>query len=484
MTLRLIALTSLSVLPALACSCISQEPILACEMLHQAPVIVHGKIIDEIHDSPGLAWTLYRLRVTESFKGLPAGTNDVFIDPGNFYGCPSELRVGKDYLVYANLDKHLPLAPTLANYLIRIRSMQSPRTDAKQLPASWKHLGSAPVVMDGGMCVPTRTVQTDDPDLRYLRIAARDQLPRSGSIQGRAVQNWEGSQRTHDYLPVPGAEIMVKRAGKMWRTYTDHDGTYTVPGLSPGRYQVSVSKAKWGPARFPIQDPEGVVVPLSGCAVMNASFNTFATISGTLLNANGSPARGVYLQLGEVRRDRKLRVIRGAEATTDDRGRFGISNVPVGRVVVGINIDSSPVVHRPFDATYSPGTPTLGAAQIFSLQRDEQVSGIVFRLPPPLPFAHLLVEVRWPDGSPATNGARASAEWNGAESAREQALKSSHQVRLPLALGRSYAISASWFSDRASGYAWAHGAEVKQVLFTRDHQTITLRLKEKVAGRR
>ncbi len=482
MTLRLIALASLSVLPALACSCISSEPVLACEVLHEAPVIVYGTIIEEIHDSPGLTWKLYRLRVRETFKGLPAGTNDVFIDPANLSGCPSEFKLGEDYVIYANLGAY-PLAPTLANYLTQMRKILSPDTGAKQLPASWKHLGSAPVVADPGMCSPTRMIQPDDPDLRYLRIAVRNQLPRSGSIRGRAVQNWERSQRTHDYLPVPGAEIVVKRAGKMWRAQTDFEGTYTVPDLPPGRYQVSVSKAKWGPGQFPIQDPENVVVPLFGCAVRNASFHTFATISGTVVNANGSPARDVYLQLGEVRRDRKVRVIRGAEATTDDRGRFGISNVPVGRVVVGINLDSSPVVHRPFDATYSPGTPTLGAAQIFSLQRDEQVTGIVFRLPPPLPFAHLLVEVRWPDGSPATNGAQASAEWNGSESAREGAPKSSHQVRLPLALGRSYTISASYFSDRASGYAWADGAEVKQVFFTRDQQRVTLYLKEKVPGR-
>lgn len=131
----------------------------------------------------------------------------------------------------------------------------------------------------------------------------------------------------------------------------------------------------------------------------------------------------------------------------------------------------------PFDPVYAPGTQDLRSAHAFNLGPDETVADVDLRLPQPLAFGVLHVDVLWPDGSPATDGARAFA--NDARSARADfasAAWSSNRVDLRLALGREYRVRA----DRLSLGARFLFVESNRrtVEFTRDGQIVEIRLRE------
>src|ERR1700674_5488847 len=88
--------------PTLACSCASYEPVKACDIYHRVPVIFRGRVIDDNDDHSGkfAQMTLYRFKVLESFKGLPPGSTEVFIDPASMTSCYTQFAYDRDYLVY------------------------------------------------------------------------------------------------------------------------------------------------------------------------------------------------------------------------------------------------------------------------------------------------------------------------------------------------------------------------------------------------
>ena len=102
---------------------------------------------------------------------------------------------------------------------------------------------------------------------------------------------------------------------------------------------------------------------------------------------------------------------------------------------------------------------------------------MTLRLPEALPLATLQVEVLWPDGSPAIEGARAFAEGKGARAAFEHAAHRSNRVTLTLALHRRYDISVDWLYDKPRTFQLVEGDAPQSVNFTHDGQSVTLRLK-------
>ena len=101
--------------PVVACSCSSYEPVKACQIFRQTPVIFRGRVID-YNDDPTAGFaqmTLYRFKVLESFKGLPPGTKEVFIDPASGTSCYTHFSLDHDYLIYAGGAQPAPAAVTV-----------------------------------------------------------------------------------------------------------------------------------------------------------------------------------------------------------------------------------------------------------------------------------------------------------------------------------------------------------------------------------
>jgi hypothetical protein len=411
--------------------------------------------------------TLYRFEVLEAFKGLPPGTKEVFVDPASMTSCYTQFARDRDYLVYTGGVQPAPAAVT-------VLGGRQPNSTVKQIPTAWKGLEHLPVYLVGG-CSPTRMVGDKDADLAFLRSYAKGNLPTDGWIEGRAVQNFEWPFSFSQFVAVPEAMLtLTPPSGGRITAAVQTDGTFRVGPVPPGIYSISVLSPDMGSGK--LAEPE-VVVPSGGCAVANASFLTQSTISGKVLNAEGAPASGIRLELGELRSDGKLRAIPETWSNSDKNGNFKISNVPVGRIVLAANLNGAPTVEMPFDAVYAPGTQDIPAARVFAVQPGREVSGVSLRLPMALPFGDLYVDVKWPDGEPAIGGARAFAEWNGARADFESARKTTNRVTLRLALERRYEIRVDWIDAKPGKFLFVEGAASQTLHFTRDGQTLELRLK-------
>ncbi len=458
-----LALALIAATPAAlhACSCASYEPVKACQMYHTMPVIVRARIVD--HNLPQRGpfnqRTLYRFAVVEAFKGLAPRVPEILIDPGTGGSCYTEFTAGVDYLFYLD-DSHQFPADSIAQL-------------DRPTPAAW-----TPTILSGlplfivGVCGPMRIIAqpSTDPDLLYLREARRFTPATPGWVEGRAVLP-ERSGRLSEFLPAPGVTVKIAsdRLRVQHSVTVPANGYFRSPLLAPGLYTIAPRSSVLGAPQHFTQTKEQVFP--GGCVVANASFETRAVIRGKVFDAQGKPAPGVHVESAELTPGAKTHGPARTWTETSPDGTFLLEQLPLGPVVVGANLNGAPTQYKPYDPTYAPGP--------FNMKPGETRTGVVLKLPPPLPFGDLEVEVLWPDGTPARDTARASADLGEAHAGFADADPGSHIVRLPLALGRKYNIRAEWYrvtQNRRSVYL--DPTPPQPVYFTRNGQRIAIRLTE------
>ncbi len=456
--------------PLIACTCTSYEPVRACERYHDSQVVFRGRVIDHNDDGSGkfAQFTLYRFEVLEAFKGLPPDRAEVFVDPGSQSSCYTRFASGQDILFFL-------VSPSDQSRVRRYFGPGPQGAPGKTLPAAWKGREAEPVYIAGG-CHPVKTVKPDDPDLSWMRRRDKSDPNALGWVEGRVVQNLRGHTLAADAAPVPDALVTVTVRGAFRRdVWADSEGFFRADGIPSGEVLFQVTSPTLGRA-FPAEGTALRVRP-PGCAVINPSFRTTAKISGRVLDAEGRPARDVRVELGRRLESGRVRIIADSWSDTGADGRYTINGVPTGPVVLAANMNGAPTKYMPFDPVYAPGTQEMRAAQVFNLGPDETVADVDLRLPQPLAFGVLRVDVLWPDGSPATDGARAFAD--DARSARADfanAARSSNRAGLRLALGRKYEVRADWLSVGAR-FLFV-GSNPRTVEFTRDGQIVEIRLRE------
>jgi hypothetical protein len=414
---------------------------------------------------------MYLFRVEESFKGLPPEVKQVFIYSGVLSSRSVRFDVDHEYLIYTGkIDARRTLSYDYQMLSIINRRPGSPAP----LPEAWQVWRSVPV-FGSAMCSGSRILENNDPDLPYLRRAARGELDSAGSIVGLALQNAGSMFYPQFFASVPGAIVAATGGdGRIWQASTLDDGTFALNNIPPGRYSVALTRE--GFLSPPIRN--AVDVPSGGCAGVRTSFETKSTLTGTVLHADGSQAANLDIEIGERTADGTVRRLLSASSDkTNVCGLFTIKNVPMGNIVLGINIGSAPTKNRPYPTTYAPGTSDQAKARIFTLKPGEKVIHADLRLPERLPFGDFIVEVQWSDGSPVTTGVSVRALWNGRSAGFEEARSSPH-IRLPLALGRTYDVTATVTSIRDGGLYSSAKATAKAVHFTRDGQILTVRVEQ------
>ena len=290
------------------------------------------------------------------------------------------------------------------------------------------------------------------------------------------MQNFSWPYRFSEFVSATdGVFTLISTSGQHRTVPVQKDGTFRIDSVQPGTYTVSVQSTTYGVGK--LREPK-LDVPLGGCAIANGWFETGSTLSGRVFDADGKPAAHVRLELGEVQSGNKLRVIPQTWSNTDQDGKFNISNVPRGKVVLAANLKGAPTAEMPFDPVYAPGTQDLSSARVFVVPPGEHVNDLSLKLPRPLTVGELYVDVTWPDGSPARGGARAFADWNGARADFERAPNETNRVKLRLAVQRKYEIRVDWIDAKPGKFLFVEGAATKTVEFTRDGQSLELRLKE------
>ena len=172
---------------------------------------------------------------------------------------------------------------------------------------------------------------------------ARDNQTRMGAGAGTVtgvvvVDDRDGRPLRRVRVSLTGTEIDLGRA-----TITDDDGTFTFPGLPPGRYNVTAAKDGYvtmsaGAAR-PDRPGVGIEVGLGATAKTTIRLPKGAVITGMVRLPTGEAAPGINVvalteRFNRATGERQLTVLDNASAVADDRGEYRIYGLAPGTYVV------------------------------------------------------------------------------------------------------------------------------------------------------
>jgi len=245
-----------------------------------------------------------------------------------------------------------------------------------------------------GICSGTQPIEQAGAALAWLdSLPSR---PKDASIFGKV------SQRTiKDNEPAPGIAVSVADpSGRERTTSTDASGAFSMTGLVPGDYVVSLSIPK---GMTGDSTSRRIQLHEQGCAEASFWITTDGRISGHVLDFGGQPAQGTHVGLayfdspnfnardGYVSYDRS--------AYTDDRGSYQFDGLLPGKYLVFLNPFGFDDKH-PYPRQFYKGGEELETATKIDVPESGAVLDIDFTLPPPLTRKPIEVLVRNAQGLP------------------------------------------------------------------------------------
>jgi hypothetical protein len=167
-----------------------------------------------------------------------------------------------------------------------------------------------------------------------LASQALTQPTPTGSISGRVVDADTGA-------PVVGAHVGSRAVG---RQPTNADGRYVLTNLPPGSVTVNVLESNGGYTAFSLTPPRTAAVT-AGTETAGVDFRVRldASVAGQVVDGKGEPLPGITVVAvtreysregpygGDEHANGDLWYFRQGSATTDDRGRYRISDLFAGR---------------------------------------------------------------------------------------------------------------------------------------------------------
>ncbi|MBL8214112.1 MAG: carboxypeptidase regulatory-like domain-containing protein [Bryobacterales bacterium] len=301
-----------------------------CEWVDGPDVVFRAKLLDGASAPNGRSFR-YRAQVLEIFKGLPADTREVTLVTD------AEERGNADLLIGTGFDSRLPGTFFYSHMFLSGRTLTS----------------------------------DDDPELVYLRQYAKGELPTTGWIEGRVVQNFDKSLSSTFYAPLPDVRVTVTMGDRSWRTHTAADGSYRVRDLPPGEFRVAFEKEGWDPME--VLRPDTRPLAAGRCARVYGSASTTASITFQVRGPDGMPA-AKPVALWWKRPDGSLQWLAVPyREVSSQPGYYRFFPVPVADLVMGYGTG----IPEP-PQWLVPGTRDIAKARVFRLGRQEQVGGVVF----------------------------------------------------------------------------------------------------------
>jgi hypothetical protein len=368
---------------ASACEC--GPPAAACAYVNRAGVVFVGKVVFSNDDQSGtfVQQTLVRFEVEDSFKGLPSGTRDVWIDPGSFTSCYAEYHVGERWLIFAYNGFRMP-ADTAAVSVVPGQNVKPlpPGIDPNKPPTVY----SAPEC-SGSRLITPETQASVDADFQYLRrFKAGIALP---TVTGRV------NPRDFDFPSDEGlASVRVTLSGNglALSTLTDSNGRYSFDPVPVGKYSLGASL----PSYLPTLRRQTVEVPASGCGYADFVMVGTGVIQGLLVDHAGRPLSNVEVDIVRVGIDGQPDNSKSGRTKSDRSGSYRFANLPHGTFQIGVNLLVAPDAKTPYKQTLwiHDGNPSI------HLNPGQKKDLSPLRLPVPAKAHRIDVEVHWPDGRP------------------------------------------------------------------------------------
>ncbi len=372
MTARLLAKLFFPILVlnsfAYACSCFSSG---GCPGLggKESPVFL-GTVLSvtdlpRVDDDSFLSSRKARIRVDESFGGLPTDTNEVEVLTGSGGGdCGIPFKPGEVYLVAAFVGK---------DRLIHV-----------------------------GICSSTRKIDFAGVALQVLRQTRQGR--KAPSLAGQIAQrdrNFEGDLGTRPRKPLANVVVRVKVDGVVYETRADAEGLYSFYDLPSGKYEFlpdlpPATTLSW----FIGSDRALLPLELKAGACQEHNIEVFASgsIQGRVLDSLNRlvPNALAYIvprdTIGMPKRMQLYSESQGKE------GFFKFVHLPPGDYLILVNPEDSRNPDFPYARTFYPGVQDRASAKAITLRGGEQISDIDIHLSSQFTPRHLTVRITWADG--------------------------------------------------------------------------------------
>jgi protocatechuate 3,4-dioxygenase beta subunit len=361
-----------SVANALGCSCMG--PGTPCQAYGSASAVFVGTAIavrtaerTADTDREGIDYwapRTFKFTVEQSFLGIQ--TIEVEISTGMGGGdCGYGFKLGSRYVIYA---------------------YQFPKTNR----------------LTTSICTRTKPFDDSGDDLGFLRsVASRSPgVTISGEVK-RGQQNVAKGDSS-EVGPVANMGLVVEGEGERREIQTDGKGRYSLTGLRPGKYKVTLLLPD---ELFTYRAEQEITVANRGCAVVSYSVVDNGRLSGRVLDPEGQSTHGVLLALIEADDPDPIKHFNRLERT-DDQGRYSFSALPPGRYLLAVNLTRYPEPEdrtNAYPRTYYLGVSDISKAEVITLGAGENVRERDLQLPTRRAPSIVSGKVVWADGTPVAN---------------------------------------------------------------------------------
>jgi len=213
----------------------------------------------------------------------------------------------------------------------------------------------------------------------------------SASIDGVVVNHATGQPLSGVHVRLMTGDFGNGGIDQAYGAISDKAGRFSVTGMKPGLYLVTLERAGFVQAQSPGPMPIVSVAlkPGQNLTGHKLEMNPRAMILGRVVDEYGDPVVGVDIQVQPVPSDHESFDMFGrSDASTDDRGEFRILTSP-GRYYIQASpdrFDDSPEIRSDgsnsasYAATYYPSAPDAKSAAIVQAAPGQDVAGIEIHL--------------------------------------------------------------------------------------------------------
>lgn len=122
-------------------------------------------------------------------------------------------------------------------------------------------------------------------------------------------------------------------------------------------------------------------------------------VGGKLLRSNGKPLPHTEIELVPVSYDKQVDDKR-FWAISNAAGNFSFPDVPAGKYTLSINFDEKPTDTSPYPTHFYPNNVNRAEAETIEVAPGKKITGLTFRVPPPLAQRKVSGRVVGADGKP------------------------------------------------------------------------------------